>query len=88
MKDLLSAEKIGYAFDTSAAHFWTLSSFAMCRVLAYAFDRGQAYNQCWPRDAGPRKRTWRFFKKSLEYFVTFMQYIHTLKEEFSYVYHA
>jgi hypothetical protein len=45
MKDMLSAEKIGYAFHTSAAHFWTLSSFVKCCVLLCTFDGGQAYKQ-------------------------------------------
>ena len=40
-------------FDTSADHFWTLNSFAMCRVLVYDLGRGHIYNQRLPHDAAP-----------------------------------
>src|SRR5215510_14634490 len=47
-------------FDTSADHFWTLNSFAMCTVLTYDLARGQAHNQRSFHDAEPIREQGNF----------------------------
>lgn len=50
-------------FDTSADHFWTLTSFVMCEALAYDLAEG-SHKQCGLHDAEPIREQCDFYENT------------------------